>query len=100
VYGAKEREATVPEDACSSKCRLSFGPPRDHSEVLASALTFQCGAADRQLTRSFARSREREEHVVRARFPIYASLPARKVETMRPVAEVVAELLAVISGVT
>jgi shikimate kinase len=52
----------------------------------------------RQLTRSFARSREREEHVIRARFPIYASLPARKIETMRPIAVVVAEFLAVISG--
>jgi shikimate kinase len=51
----------------------------------------------RQRTRSFARLPEREEHVIRTRFPIYASLPARKVETMRPVAFVVSELLAVIS---
>lgn len=50
----------------------------------------------RQLTRSFARSPQREEQVIRARFAIYASLSARKVETMRPVALVVAELLAVI----
>ena len=48
----------------------------------------------RQLTRSFARPPEREEHVIRTRFPIYASLPVRKVETMRPVSVVVAELLA------
>ena len=54
----------------------------------------------RQLSRSFARSREREEHVIRTRSPIYAGLPARKVETMRPVAAVVAEVLALISGQT
>jgi shikimate kinase len=53
----------------------------------------------RQLTRSFARSPEREERVIRARFPIYATLPGRKVETMRPVAVVVAELGAAIDGV-
>jgi shikimate kinase len=52
----------------------------------------------RQVTRSFARSPEREEHVIRTRFPIYASLPPRKIETMRPVAVVVAEILGLISG--
>jgi shikimate kinase len=51
----------------------------------------------RQLTRSFARSPEREEHAIRTRFAIYASLPTQKIETMRPVTVVVAELLAVIS---
>jgi shikimate kinase len=51
----------------------------------------------RQLTRSFARSPEREEQVIRARFAIYANLPARKVETMRPVAAVVSEVLAVLA---
>jgi hypothetical protein len=45
------------------------------------------------------RSPEREEQVIRTRFPTYAGLPARKVETMRPVAAVVAELLAVIVAV-
>ncbi len=48
----------------------------------------------RQVTRPFARSADREEQVIRARFPIYLSLPARKVETMRPVQEVVDELMA------
>ena len=50
----------------------------------------------RQLRRPFARTPEREEHVIRTRFSIYATLPARKVETMRPVDAVVAELLAVV----
>jgi shikimate kinase len=49
----------------------------------------------RQLRRRFARTAEREEHVIRTRFPVYASLPAPKVETMRPADAVVAELLAV-----
>ena len=46
----------------------------------------------RQLGRHFARSAEREEQVIRNRFRIYSSLPARKVVTMRPISEVVAEL--------
>lgn len=85
--------------------------PSLHEKVVSSPLTFvllpaldleMCVAETvrRQLTRSFARSAEREEHVIRARFPIYANLPARKIETMRPVAVVVAEILAVITGVT
>lgn len=53
----------------------------------------------RQLSRSFATSRELKEHVIRTRFPICAGLPARKVETIRAVAAVVAEVLALISGV-
>ena len=48
----------------------------------------------RQLLRPFARSAEREEQVIRGRFAVYTSIPARKVETMRPVGEVVAELMA------
>ena len=47
----------------------------------------------RQLGRRFARSAEREEQVIRARFPIYSSLPAHKVVTMRPVSVVAAELV-------
>jgi shikimate kinase len=43
----------------------------------------------RQVTRPFRRSREREEAVIRERYPIYMALPASKVETMRPVGEVV-----------
>ncbi len=47
----------------------------------------------RQLGRPFARSAEREEQVIRARFAIYLGLPARKVETMPPVDMVVTELV-------
>jgi shikimate kinase len=52
----------------------------------------------RQVTRPFSRSPEREEAVIRARFEIYMALPARKVETMRPITAVVSEILAVLSS--
>ena len=52
----------------------------------------------RQLQRPFARAAEREEHVIRTRFPIYAGLPALKVETMRPVDAVVAELVTLVAA--
>ena len=48
----------------------------------------------RQLRRPFARPAEREEQVIRERFFAYLGLSARKVETMRPVEVVVAELIA------
>lgn len=51
----------------------------------------------RQLLRPFARPPEREEHVIRTRFPFYAGLPARKVATMRPNDAVVDELCAILS---
>jgi len=48
----------------------------------------------RQLIRRFARSADCEEQVIRTRFPIYLNIPATKVETMRPVREVVDEIAA------
>jgi shikimate kinase len=65
--------------------------------VLLPSLCFETCVAEivrRQISRPFARSAEREELVIRARFATYADLPARKVETMRPVNEVVDELAA------
>jgi shikimate kinase len=46
----------------------------------------------RQVARPFGRSPEREEAVIRERHLIYMALPAQKVETIRPVAEVVDEI--------
>jgi shikimate kinase len=46
----------------------------------------------RQITRPFRRSREREEAVIRERYSVYMALPVAKVETMRPVDEVVDEI--------
>jgi hypothetical protein len=47
----------------------------------------------RQLGRPFARPAGREEAVIRERFPIYVALRARKIETMRPPAAVVDDLV-------
>jgi shikimate kinase len=52
----------------------------------------------RQLTRPFRRSSSGEEAVIRERLPIYVGLLARKIETMRPLAAVVDELLTSIEG--
>ena len=65
--------------------------------VLLPSLDFEACVAEivrRQTSRPFARSVEREEQVIRARFATYVDVPARKVETMRPVQEVVDELAA------
>jgi shikimate kinase len=48
----------------------------------------------RQLSRPFARSAAREAAVLRVRFATYMALPHRKIETMRPVAAVVDEIVA------
>ena len=53
----------------------------------------------RQVARPFGRSPDREEAVIRARFGIYQALPTRKVETMRPAAAIVNEILAALSPV-
>jgi len=52
----------------------------------------------RQMRRPFARTPEREERVIRERFPVYLGLPVRKVATMRPVGDVVDELLEMIDS--
>jgi shikimate kinase len=52
----------------------------------------------RQVARTFGRSREREEAVIRTRFEIYNALPMQKVETMRPTAAIVDEILAALSA--
>src|SRR5713226_1688780 len=51
----------------------------------------------RQVARPFGRSPEREESVIRERFEIYTAFPMRKVETMRPAAVIVDEILAALS---
>lgn len=64
--------------------------------ALLPSLNFEVCVAEtvrRQLERPFARSAEREEQVIRARFPIYLGIPARKVETMQSMDTVVGELV-------
>jgi shikimate kinase len=51
----------------------------------------------RQITRPFARSSAKEEAVIQARYDIYAAMPMRKIETMRPVAAVVDEIVAALA---
>jgi len=51
----------------------------------------------RQIGRPFARSAAEEEAVIRARFPIYMAMSARKIETMRPVHLAVDEIVAALS---
>jgi len=66
--------------------------------VLLPSFEFEACVAEtvrRQLLRPFARSAEREEQVIRTRFPVYMNIPATKVETMRPVGEVIDEIVAV-----
>ena len=68
--------------------------------VLLPSLNLECCVAEtvrRQVARPFGRSPEREEAVIRARFGIYQALPIRKVETMRPAAAILNEILAALS---
>jgi shikimate kinase len=65
-------------------------PSRDRDTCVAETVR-------RQLARPFARSAANEEQVIRERFSIYVDLSARKIETMRPPAAVVEELLTALS---
>ena len=51
----------------------------------------------RQIARPFGRSSANEEAVIRARFEIYMAVQVRKIETMRPVAAAVDEIVAALS---
>jgi shikimate kinase len=73
----------------------------DSTFVLLPSLDVETCVAEivrRQLQRPFARTPEREERVIRARFPIYAGLAARKVDTMQPIEAVVTELVAALAA--
>jgi len=63
--------------------------------VLLPSLTVETCVAEivrRQLARPFARSAATEERVIRERFPLYAGLRVRKIETMRPLAAILDDL--------
>src|SRR5688572_25156288 len=78
-----------------ARCRQRIASSQSTFVLLPSLDLEVCVAETvrRQLLRPFARMAEREEQVIRTRFATYASLPARKVETMRPLDTVVAELV-------
>ena len=48
----------------------------------------------RQIARPFGRSSAEEEAVIRERFDVYIAMPMRKIETMRPAAAAVDEIIA------
>ena len=71
--------------------------------VLIPSLDYDVCVAEtvrRQLARPFSGSREKEERVIRERFVLYASLRARKIETMRPLTAIVEELANTITSVS
>lgn len=87
---------TYPEDVHPAYPRLrretAAGPA---TFVLLPSLDLETCVAEtvrRQLGRPFSRSAEREEEVIRRRFALYRALAAPTIETMRPVAEVVAAI--------
>ncbi|HXU39158.1 MAG TPA: hypothetical protein VN937_22580 [Blastocatellia bacterium] len=51
----------------------------------------------RQVARSIGRTPGREEAVIRERHTIYRASPATKIETMRPVTEIVEQMIAQLS---
>jgi len=50
----------------------------------------------RQIARPFGRTAAKEEAVIRTRFEIYIALSATKIETMRPLNEVIDEITSAI----
>jgi shikimate kinase len=91
---------TYPRDVHPEYARLRRDIDRSPTTfvLLPSVEVNRCVAETvrRQLTRSFARSAEREESVIRERFAIYLGLRARKIETMRPVAAIVDEVVSAV----
>lgn len=89
---------TVHSDYLALRQRIASSPL---TFVLLPSVDFEACVSEivqRQLRRPFARSAELEEGVIRQRFFPYFNLPARKVETMRPVKAVVAELVAAVTS--
>jgi shikimate kinase len=74
----------------SSPSTFVLLPSLDHNTCVAETVR-------RQRRRRFARLAEREEQVIRSRFFVYIDVPAQKIETMRPVDAVAAELLLALS---
>jgi shikimate kinase len=71
--------------------------------VLLPSLDLEACVAEtlrRQRARPFVQHRTdaREEQVIRERFPVYVALPARRVTTMRPAADVAAEIAVAVRG--
>lgn len=111
TYCSLVRAETVPEVVALSSGFMTYARdihpeyPSVWREIEQSSTTFVllpsvdrdvCVAETvrRQIGRPFSRSSTKEEAVIRARFEIYMAVRVRKIETMRPVAAVVDEILA------
>lgn len=81
----------VRQRVASSPSTLVLLPSVDFEACVGEIVRRQCG-------RPFARSAEREEQVIRERFSLYLGLPARKVQTMRPVEAVVVDLITALAA--
>ncbi|HEX8362752.1 MAG TPA: shikimate kinase [Longimicrobium sp.] len=78
-------------DIVASPATFVLLPSLDFETCVAETVRRQCG-------RPFSRSAGREEQVIRARFALYRDLPVTKIETMRPIAEVVEAVVADIAA--
>ena len=74
--------ACVRDEVASSATTLVLLPSLDYETCVAEIVR-------RQIERSFCRSAEREEEIIRQRFCVYRNLLAAKLETMKPISEVV-----------
>jgi shikimate kinase len=107
VGGAASREWVLALSSGFMTYREDIHPAyvRFRSDIVAGPATFvllpsleleTCVAETvrRQIARPFGRSAEREEQVIRARFAVHRDLPVTRIETMRPVEEVVEAIAA------
>ena len=63
--------------------------------VLLPSLDFETCVKEtvrRQIARPFGRSSEKEEAVIRERYATYMAIPATKIESMRPIAEIAEQI--------
>ncbi len=74
--------ARLRREVAASATTLVLLPSLDYETCVAETVR-------RQLGRPFCRSAAREEEVIRQRFRVYRNLPAAKLETMKPVSELI-----------
>ena len=94
---------TYPQQIHPDYSQLRAGLEQSHTTfVLIPSLDPERCIAEtvrRQMTRPFCRSAAKEEAVIRERLPIYVGLPNQKIETTRPLAAIVDELLSAVRRV-
>lgn len=85
--------ATLRSEILASRSTLALLPSLDLETCVAETVR-------RQMGRPFARTAQREEEVIRERYPIYMALPCQKVETMSPLDEIVEEIVLKLLSIT